>query len=231
MTQVKICGIQDTAHALAVADAGADFLGLVFVPGRRRKIESGKAREITTALRQKAGKSPMIVGLFANQPLDEVNRIAQECELDIVQLCGSESVEYCKQVAKPLIKVLHVDDSLDVVTSVADLSQKIASFQDRSYKITLDSKVDGLDGGTGQNFNHEIAKVLAEQGFAFLLAGGLTPQNVGDAVKKVGPWGVDVSSGVETDGVKNPRKIKEFMDEVHSASQVVTRSSKNLGVT
>ena len=216
VTRVKICGIQQDADALMAAEAGADFIGLVFVPNRRRRIDEDRARSIVSALRETVGNPPKVVGLFADQPLDEVNRLVQRCDLDIVQLCGEESLEYCGEVCVPVIKVLHVVNSLPVEDAVDLLSEKMESLKRQGYLVTLDRKVEGLQGGTGQSFDWDIARRLSDMGFSFLLAGGLTPENVGLAVEKVRPWGVDVSSGVETDGVKDKEKIRRFVQEARS---------------
>ncbi len=218
MTRVKICGIQQDADALIAAEAGADFVGLVFVPNRRRKIDEDRARSIISALREMAGNPPKVVGLFADQPLDEVNRLVDLCDLDMVQLCGEESLGYCGEIGVPVIKVLHVANSLTVEDPEDELSEKMASLKQQGHLVTLDRKVEGLQGGTGQSFDWDIARRLSDMGFSFLLAGGLTPENVGLAVEKVGPWGVDVSSGVETEGVKDAGKILRFVQEARSVN-------------
>ena len=107
-TQVKICGIQRLDHALATAQAGADYIGLNFVPERHRRIEAATAREIVSRLKSLEGNVPQVVGLFADQPVEEVNEIVETCGLDLVQLCGSESLDYCRRIRSMVIKVLHV---------------------------------------------------------------------------------------------------------------------------
>ena len=221
VAKVKICGIREPADALAAAQAGADFIGLVFVPGRRRRLDEDKALNIVSTLREKSGTPPKVVGLFADQPITEVDRISRHCGLDLVQLCGGESLDYCGQVEAPVIRALHVLDFLGVEEAVALLSQEILALRQRGHLITLDRKVDGLQGGTGRSFNWAIAKALAIRGFPFLVAGGLTPENVGIAVGTVRPWGVDVSTGVETGGVKDLEKIQAF---VHAARVISPES-------
>ena len=214
--RVKICGITQAADALIAAEAGADFIGLVFVPDRRRRIDEDGAQNIVSALRETSGNPPKVVGLFADQPLDEVKRRVKCCDLDMAQLCGGETLEYCGEVGVPVIKVLHVASSLHVDDAEGKLSEKMRFLKQQGHLVTLDRKVDGLQGGTGQSFNWDIGTRLSDKGFAFLLAGGLTPENVGLAVEKVRPWGVDVSSGVETDGVKDKEKIRRFVQEARS---------------
>lgn len=213
MTRIKICGIRRAADALVAAQAGADFIGLVFVPGRRRLLTEEDACSVVSDLRALGENAPKVVGLFADQPLDEVNRIVEECALDMAQLCGDESSDYCARMKVPAIKVVHVADSRtseEVLSAVEGLKQQ-------GHLVTLDRKVVGLQGGTGLSFDWSIAQEVAHHGLPFLLAGGLTPDNVADAVRMVQPWGVDVSSGVETGGAKDPNKIRAFIETVRAA--------------
>jgi phosphoribosylanthranilate isomerase len=208
MIKVKICGIQNLADAQVAAEAGADFVGVVFVPERRRRIEPDTAREICDGLRV-AATAPKVVGLFADQPLEEINRIVETCQLDLVQLCGSESIEYAAGVARPVIKVIHVPGTV-APEAVFNLGDRLHEFRDAGHLVTLDRLVEGVQGGTGRKFDWEVASSLSRRGHSFLLAGGLTPNNVGRAIGAVRPWGVDVSSGVETRGQKDHRKILDF---------------------
>lgn len=223
MTQVKICGIREIGDALEAAHAGADFIGVVFVPGRRRKVDEDQARRIATALREQVERPPRVVGLFSDQPLDEVEHAIKHCGLDLVQLCGVESLCYCSQISAQVIKVLHVSDRGSVEEQVDSLSREITALKDRGHLAALDRKVEGLQGGTGQSFDWEIAKGLSSRGFSFWLAGGLSPENVGLAVRTVHPWGVDVSSGVETGGVKDAERIRAFIEAVRPLDHEVYR--------
>ncbi len=224
MTRVKICGIQESSDALVAAQAGADFVGVVFVPTARRRLDEDRALRIVSTLREKVGTPPRVVGLFADQPIGEVNRIVRHCGLDMAQLCGSESLEYCGEVGVPVIKVLHVSDSPAVEEAVALLSQAALALRERGHLVTLDRKVGGLQGGTGQAFNWNIARELSMKGLPFLLAGGLTPENVGLAIRAVRPWGVDVSSGVETGGVKDKKKIRAFIRAVQNTAALIEKA-------
>ena len=212
--RVKICGIQRPEDAVEAARAGADFVGLVFVPGRRRRLDTEDARHIVEVLRADVGVAPRVVGLFADQPLDEVCRAVGGCGLDMVQLCGGESPGYAGLLGVPVIKVVHVPLSQDPEGTTKHVRREMEDFRNEGHMITLDRKVGGLQGGTGESFDWRIAGALSSEGFSFLLAGGLTPENVGDAVRTARPWGVDVSSGVESDGSKDPFKIRAF---VHAA--------------
>ena len=226
MTRTKICGIQKTEDALIAAEAGADFIGLVFVPKRRRRLEIGAAAEIVDNLRAAMPQPPRVVGLFADQPLVEVSRVIEYAGLDMVQLCGKESPGYCRQVlAKTgagVIKVQHVSGqgSGDATYGKEDdtLEDQLLRYREAGCYITLDRLVEGLQGGTGQSFDWDIATQLSRKGYEFLLAGGLTPANVAQAVAQVRPWGVDVSSGVETDGANDPKKIRAFIQNARSAA-------------
>lgn len=208
-TVVKICGVRRLEDAVVAARAGADYFGMVFVPGRRRRIEPEAARIITGGVRDGDRESPKSVGLFGDQPLDEVLETIATAGLDYTQLCGDEPLDYCRDVLQHagVIKVLHVsnDDQPDTV------AERIDAFTAAGCTVTLDSQVAGLHGGTGQSFDWRIAARLAAGGRRFLLAGGLTPENVAEAVGVVRPWGVDVSSGVETDGVQESDKIRQFV--------------------
>ena len=216
---MKICGVRRLEDALTAADAGADYVGMVFVPGRRRRIEPADARLIANGLRESATAAPKSVGLFGDQPLDEVLETIGVSGIDYAQLCGDESIDYCREVQQRagVIKVLHVPADADDATIHA-LDCRIGAFTDAGCTVTLDSEVVGLHGGTGESFDWRIASALAEHR-AFLLAGGLTPDNVAGAVESVRPWGVDVSSGVETDGDQDADKIRRFVRNARASGQ------------
>ena len=218
MTAIKICGIQRPEDAVVAAEAGADFLGLVFVPQRRRRLTEGQAAQIVEALTECPGETtkyaPEVVGLFADQPIEEINRHVNSCRLERVQLCGNEALDYCGRVLVPVIKVIHVPEERAQDDDLDRLAERIQKYRDAGHLVTLDRQVEGLQGGTGESFDWSIAASLAQAGHEFLLAGGLTPDNVAEAVRSVVPWGVDVSSGVETGGVKDTTKIRAFIQQV-----------------
>ena len=216
MTRVKICGIRALDDAQVAAEAGADFIGLVFVPGRRRRLELEAARGIVAGLKDSLETPPKVVGLFADQPLEEVNHTIQTCGLDWAQLCGAESQDYCRNTNAQVIKVLHIPQGQSSSESTQDLSDRILAYAEAGHRVTLDRLVEGLQGGTGESFDWSIAAELSRQGHNFLLAGGLSPDNVADAVAVAHPWGVDVSSGVETNGVKDHQKIRDFIQNAKS---------------
>ncbi|MCE2500320.1 MAG: phosphoribosylanthranilate isomerase [Dehalococcoidia bacterium] len=195
-TTIKICGVRHSENALVAAEAGADYIGIVFVPGRRRRIEPSAARLIIDRLSAIGPEAPSSVGLFGDQPLAEVLDTIAVAGLDVVQLCGEESVEYCRAVGDHarVIKVLHVKND----APIAEMGNLIDTYAAVGCTVTLDSQVAGLHGGTGESFDWSIAAQLASSGRSFMLAGGLTPDNVSEAISVVKPWGVDVSSGVGT---------------------------------
>ncbi len=209
MTRFKICGLRDPANALVALESGADFIGMVFVPGVRRQITPERALEVVAAVRANPGsEGPRFVGLFANQPVDEVNDIVCRCGLDMAQLCGDESPEYWARVEVDVIKQIKVRDD-----TLADTLSSVKSVVEAGHIAMLDKYEKGELGGTGLTFDWNIAQEVAER-FPIMLAGGLTPDNVARAIAKVSPWGVDVSSGVETDGDKDPIKMRGFASEV-----------------
>ena len=214
---VKICGIRTLGDALVASEAGADFFGMVFVPERHRRITPKDAKAIVEGVRSAGGPTPRIVGLFADQLLDEVNAIVEYVGLDVVQLCGKEDVEYAGQISCDVIKVVHVAESA-TATDDAGTSERVRDFSGVGYLVTLDRFVEGIQGGTGKGFDWGVAASLSKSGLPFLLAGGLTPENVSDAIAEVRPWGVDVSSGVETDGNKDHQKIRDFMHNSRAAA-------------
>ena len=225
MIRVKICGIGAPADACAAAEAGADFIGMVFVPERHRRITLDTGREIVDAVRELDGPHPRMVGLFADQPLEEVNDAIAHCALDAVQLCGRESVEYVAGVDCQVIKVVHVPASYRAPDDVPELAGWVREYADAGCLVTLDRLVEGIQGGTGQSFNLDVAASLARRGNDFLLAGGLTPASVGRVISAVRPWGVDVSSGVETLGRKDRRKIRRFVENARHADAALTGSA------
>ena len=225
MIRVKICGIGNPDDACVAAEAGADFIGMVFVPERHRRITPGAAKEIVDTVRSLDAASLRMVGLFADQPLEEVNEVIARCALDAVQLCGRESVEYVAGVDCEVIKVVHVPASYRAPDDVPLLAGRVREYADSGCLVTLDRLVEGIQGGTGQSFNLEVAASLSSRGVSFLLAGGLTPANVGRAISIVRPWGVDVSSGVETIGKKDRRKIRRFVENARHADAALTGSA------
>jgi phosphoribosylanthranilate isomerase len=214
MTRVKICGIREKAHALAVIEAGADFIGLVFAPSKRQ-VTPARAGEIVGAANSRSDAIDT-VGVFVNMPATEVNAIADSCNLDWVQLSGDESWEYCRQISRPVIKAIRIRQGQSPEQILADLATGAKILSSKKHLYLLDSEIEGRYGGTGTAFDWALARQAAEQS-PVIIAGGLTPQNVAQVIEVVTPWGVDVSSGVETGGVKDIAKIRAFIEAVRKA--------------
>lgn len=229
MTRVKICGCTSVADALTAAKAGADFVGVVFARSRRR-VSPETARRISDALGGPAGvrwedlreaggvdaiarlrgsavaldrllqvKRPLLVAVFQDQPVEEVNAISALAQADLVQLSGNEPWESCSLAALPVIKAFG--------PTVIDSQDPFAAMNkaDGVALCSLDSS-----HGRGKRVDWSLAAAISRR-LPIMLAGGLTPLNVGDAVGIVRPWCVDVSSGVETNGVKDAAKVREFV--------------------
>lgn len=214
MTKVKICGLSEVSHAVAAARSGADFLGLVFAPSRRR-VTLAKGREIAEAIRY-LPERPLLVGVFVNLPVPEVNQIADFCRLDWVQLSGDESWHYCQDINRPVIKVIHVapDSTAEQLQSEIEKGCRLPLKHD--LICLLDSRFDKTYGGTGRTFDWQLAKEVSIR-YRVIVAGGLTPDNVGRLVREVKPWGVDTASGVESNGRKDTTKIEAFIRAVREA--------------
>lgn len=203
--KVKICGITSVADGLAAAEAGADMIGLMFYERSPRHVAFETAAEISHAL------SPFIakVGVFVNPDEDAVLRAIVECGVNLLQFHGEETPEFCTQFGVMSMKAFRVQDA----------NSLLALPQYPTEAFLLDAYSPNAHGGTGARFNWDLAIAAKQHGRPIFLAGGLTPENVGNAVTQVVPFGVDVSSGVESaPGKKDPAKVKAFIDAVRAAS-------------
>ena len=214
MTRIKICGIKEEAHALAVAETGVDFIGLVFAHSPRR-VTTAQAGKLVSALK-KSKAATEVVGVFANMPASQVNQIAESCNLDWVQMSGDEPWEYCRELTAPVIKVIRVSRHQTAEQVCNDLEYGTKVLANHKHLFMLDSNVREKYGGTGRTFDWNLAKPVAER-FPVIIAGGLSPGNVTEAIRIISPWGVDVSSGVETKGAKDLNKIMKFIETVRGS--------------
>jgi phosphoribosylanthranilate isomerase len=208
IARVKICGITSAEDAAAAVDAGADALGFVFYRKSPRYIEPSLARQIIMSL------PPLVtpVGVFVNEDQQVVRKLMDDCGLALAQLHGNESVTYCQELSRPILKALRVKDRSTFLA--------LAEFRGRAgvRGFLLDAFSDQAFGGTGQVIDWQLAAEAAKAA-SILLAGGLTPDNVEKAIQAVRPYGVDVSSGVERGpGQKDHDKVRAFIRAVRFVS-------------
>jgi len=203
-TRVKICGITRPEHARAAAQAGADAVGLMFYAPSPRYVTPDRAREICAAL------PPLVavVGVFVNPEPHHVETVVEGLPVDLLQFHGEESPELCAGAGKPYLKAVRVRTGEDIAQAAARYPGARA--------LLLDAHHDALWGGTGTRFDWDV--VPQDVGCPVVLAGGLTPENVAGAIRRVRPFAVDVSGGVESaPGEKDVRSMERFMKEVTSA--------------
>ena len=158
-----------------------------------------------------------MVGVFVNAPIFQINEIADFCALDVVQLSGDEPWEHCRKIANPVIKAIRIGRQ-SPEELYAELSAASELLTGRRFITLLDSRVKGRYGGTGESFNWNLVQEVARR-FPVIIAGGLDPENVARLIERVSPWGVDVSSGVETGGVKDIVKITAFIEAVRNTDE------------
>lgn len=218
MTIFKICGIREAGHALVAAEAGASFIGFNFVEGVRRQLTVDEAQVVIDEYRAGLGGAscPGLVGLFADQPAEFVACVVKQFGLDYVQLCGPEDSDYWERMPVPVYKQVRVNDDGDRDAVVRVTVERVRSIADHGQTPHLDTYRPHVQGGTGHTFDWAIAAAVTQR-FRTVLAGGLTPENVGAAIAATRPWCVDVSSGVETDGIKDPSRIRAFAEAVRAA--------------
>lgn len=202
-TRVKICGITRTGDAYAAAEAGADAIGLVFYPPSPRFLSHERARAVRRAL------PPFVsaIALFVNPTREEVERVLDEVRPDALQFHGEESPEFCDSFEFPYIKACRMREGVDLIKCLHPYTAASGWLADAYVEAY---------GGTGTSFDWSI--VPRQRSMPLVLSGGLNMNNVGDAIRLVRPWGVDVSSGVETaKGIKDAAMIAAFIKEVRNA--------------
>jgi len=203
-TRVKICGITRVEDALIAVDQGADAIGLVFYPPSPRYVTPSQAAEIVNAL----PAFVTVVALFVDASRVDIEAVLSHVNIDLIQFHGQETAEECRQYGKPYMKAIRVKSDTSLVQYEADYSDAKA--------LLLDTYAEGVPGGTGQVFDWTlIPKNLSKP---IILAGGLDAENVGQAIRQIKPYAVDVSGGVElTKGIKDAAKIAAFMRGVDNA--------------
>ncbi len=206
---VKICGLREPEHAAAAARAGADLIGFVFAPARRQ-VTASIARSCIAAAREVAVSRTLVaVGVFVDAAPAEIAGIAKDAGLDAVQLHGTESPETIRNLSLPVIKALRPQPK----STSGTLLSEIHHYQSAPVPpvgILVDGYSEQASGGTGARADWSLAAEICTES-PILLAGGLDPENVGDAIQRVRPLGVDVSSGVEIDGIKDSALITQFV--------------------
>ena len=205
-TRVKICGLTREQDVEAAVSAGADALGFVFYGPSPRNVSVTKAIELVKRL------PPYVtsVALFVNAAADDIARVVDEVGIDLLQFHGDESPEFCGAHGRPWMRALRMSADVEPVAEAARFGA--------ARGVLLDAYRPGVPGGTGETF--DWARIPAGLASRIVLAGGLTPSNVGRAIKQVRPYGVDVSGGVEAEkGIKAAEKIRAFIKEVRHAEQ------------
>ncbi|MBN1363288.1 MAG: phosphoribosylanthranilate isomerase [Syntrophaceae bacterium] len=199
MIQVKICGITNQEDAVVAAQCGAAAVGFIFYPPSPRYIKPDDAKKIISVLPDK----PTKVGVFVNEKPEEINKIRDFCTLDMIQLHGDESPEYCRHFPESIIiKAVELKNNEDIKHA---LDYDVAA-------ILVDSRRGNLYGGTGKKSNWELAFLLSKRK-PLILSGGLNTENIADAVKTVKPAALDINSGVESSsGKKDHRKLSQIFD-------------------
>lgn len=202
--RVKICGITNVEDAKAVVDAGAHALGLVFYEASPRAVDLEQARAIAFA----AGPFISVTALFVNPPASLVGSIVSRVPVQLLQFHGNETAAFCETFQRPYIKAIRMRPDLDVAAAIAA--------HPNASGFLLDAYRPGVPGGTGETFDWD--RVPRDSNVPIVLAGGLTPENIAEAIRKTGVYGVDVSGGVESaPGKKDHNQIKSFITNARSA--------------
>ena len=209
MTVVKICGLTNLEDALCAWRSGADLLGFICVPSSPRRVAPAQVAEITTALRA-AGCESRLVGVFAGASPDDIRRTVDTCALDLAQLHGCDG-PLAEDLGAPAIIAVRVRDGLPQ-------GGRPSGQKDGPFAYLLDTFDPDRLGGTGRTWDWSSLSAAEERSTRFIVAGGLTPDNVREVIRLTRPWGVDVSSGVEAcPGRKDHGKVKRFIQNVREA--------------
>lgn len=212
---VKICGIREVEHAIVAADAGANYLGFILAPSRRQ-VTPDQVRTCLRAVREAFEQPPLAVGVFVNSSVEEMNSAIAEADLDLVQIHGNAESIDLSEVTRPALVAFHPELGSPRAAVEASMHSLLAGSGRPPIAYLVDGHQAGHYGGVGVRADWTLAQELARD-WPIILAGGLNPENVGEAVSVVVPTAVDVSSGIETDGVKDPVKIRAFVEAARSA--------------
>jgi indole-3-glycerol phosphate synthase/phosphoribosylanthranilate isomerase len=251
---VKVCGVTNADDAHVACQAGANLIGVIFVPKSKRCVTKAQAKAVVEAVRafgerksvmtvnkskqesalnqlvanarslEDASRRPLVVGVFQNQPSELIREMVQECGLDLVQLHGSEGMEAAneKLCGVPAIRVVDIETDPGTGKATSDAAKKLLdAITADPVAILLDTSIKGSKdgGGTGVTFDWGIAEKVQSAGLPVIIAGGLNPQNITEAVTSTRPWGVDVSSGVEANpGKKDHGKVQDFVSGARKAA-------------
>ena len=218
MTFVKVCSVRAVEHAVWAREAGADEIGMIFADAPRRidmkvaravrrelgpRVEIAEATTEAAERERHAADQPLLVGVFAGQSVDEIDRVLDQVDLDLVQLSGAEHPALASRIRRAVVRVVHVADGMDARSVLREVDRA-------PNTITMLDAKSRQGGGMGQRIDWSIAAEVASSR-PLVLAGGLNPDNVAEAVRAVRPWAVDASSGLETDGTKDRDKIRAFI--------------------
>lgn len=214
MTIVKICGVTTVEDALMSVQAGAEMLGLNFYRKSLRFIEAEAARDLCATLRADLGAAcPLLVGVFVNEVVGRISQTMERVGLNFAQLSGDESLEMVRELRGIAYKGIRPQSRLDALDDAAYFAE-FPLTDERMPSLLLDAYHPNLYGGTGAQASDEVVRAVKTKTSRLMLAGGLTPDNVGERVRDLQPWGVDVASGVEIDGQpgrKDAAKVRAFV--------------------
>jgi len=251
---IKVCGVTNADDAKVACQAGANLIGVIFVPKSKRCVTQEQAKSVVTTVRSfgertnrmtlsgskqesalnqlvanahaldDASRRPLVVGVFQNQSPEFIREMVEECGLDLVQLHGTEGMEAANEetCGVPAIRVVDIETDPETGKATPNAAEKLLeSITTDPVAILLDTSIKGsrAGGGTGMTFDWGIAEKVQNSGLPVIIAGGLTPENIGNAVTSTRPWGVDVSSGVEaTPGTKDHEKVRIFVGDARKAA-------------
>lgn len=208
---VKLCGLRTLEDARAAIDAGANALGFIFAESKRQVTP-----EFVAGLRSELVNPPTVVGVTVNRGAAELSLLFEEAKLDMIQLSGDEPIEILDELEMPVIKVFRfpADTDINLATTIVD---RWLSHRHAPELVFVEGHKDGAYGGVGAKADWRLLHEIAVR-YPIVIGGGLDPENVAEAVRQVNPIGVDVSSGIETDGVKDPAKMLAFARDARAAA-------------